>query len=95
MTHTFSDNEAVNYPALGMCDICGVRFTHGCEHSNTLDVQEWLAAHIVAEQGLDVDESAVVSFVAAAEAGDQWIAEKTAEHSDWLDYNQTVQEALP
>ena len=51
MSFTFSDNQAVDYPALGMCDTCGKRFTQGCEHSNTLEAQQWLAAHLAAEQG--------------------------------------------
>lgn len=50
MTFTFSNNQEVDYLSLGMCDVCGVRLTRGCEHSNTQNAQEWLAAHIVAEQ---------------------------------------------
>ncbi len=37
---------------IGMCPICSVRLTHGCEHSQTQESQEWLAAVIVAEQEL-------------------------------------------
>jgi len=51
MSFTFSNNQEVDYPALGMCDTCGKRFTQGCEHSNTLEAQRWLAAHLAAEQG--------------------------------------------
>lgn len=51
MSFTFSNNQEVDYPALGMCDTCGKRFTQGCEHSNTLEAQKWLAAHLAAEQG--------------------------------------------
>ena len=53
MTFTFSNNEAVDYPSLGMCDTCGKRFTHGCEHSNTLEAQQWLAAYVATEQNRD------------------------------------------
>ncbi len=55
MTFTFSDNQAVDYPALGMCDTCGKRFTQGCEHSNTLEAQQWLAAYLAAEQGSGIN----------------------------------------
>jgi RNA polymerase subunit RPABC4/transcription elongation factor Spt4 len=34
---------------IGICPICSVRLTHGCEHSQTQTAQEWLAAVIVAE----------------------------------------------
>lgn len=53
MTFTFSDNHEVDYSALGMCPVCGVRFTHGCKHSNTLEAQEWLAAYAAAESSRD------------------------------------------
>lgn len=49
MTFTFSDDHEVDYPALGMCGICGKRFTQGCEHSNTQEAQEWLAAYAAVE----------------------------------------------
>lgn len=55
MSFTFSDNQAVDYPALGMCDTCGKRFTQGCEHSNTLEAQQWLAAYLAAEQGSGIN----------------------------------------
>ena len=35
---------------IGICPICSVRLTHGCEHSQNQLAQEWLAAVIVAEQ---------------------------------------------
>ena len=35
---------------IGICPICSVRLTHGCEHSQSQLAQEWLAAVIVAEQ---------------------------------------------
>ena len=35
---------------IGICPICSIRLTHGCEHSQTQLAQEWLAAVIVAEQ---------------------------------------------
>jgi len=69
MSFTFSSNEATDYPALGMCDICGIRFTQGCEHSDTLEAQEWLAAHIVAEQTISVteeDANDISNLIAAA-----------------------------
>lgn len=53
MSFTFSSNEATDYPALGMCDTCGKRFTQGCEHSNTLEAQQWLAAYAATEQNRD------------------------------------------
>ena len=53
MSYTFSDNHEVDYPALGMCDTCGKRFTQGCEHSNTLEAQQWLAAYAATEQSRD------------------------------------------
>ncbi len=53
MSYTFSDNHEVDYPALGMCDTCGKRFTQGCEHSNTLEAQQWLAAYAATEQSHD------------------------------------------
>jgi hypothetical protein len=37
---------------IGICPICSIRLTHGCEHSQTQLAQEWLAAVIVAEQEL-------------------------------------------
>jgi len=61
MTFTFSSNEEVDYAQLGMCQICAVRFTHGCEHSNTIESQQWLAAYIVAEQ---LDSESVAKLVA-------------------------------
>ncbi len=61
MTFTFSSNDEVDYAQLGMCPICAVRFTHGCEHSNTIESQQWLAAYIVAEE-LDIE--AVAKLVA-------------------------------
>ena len=71
MSFTFSSNEATDYPALGMCDTCGKRFTQGCEHSNTIEAQEWLAAHIVAEQTIsitDEDANDISNLIATAEA---------------------------
>lgn len=53
MTFTFSDKEKTDYPALGMCDTCGKRFTQGCEHSNTMEAQQWLAAYAATEQNRD------------------------------------------
>ena len=61
MTFTFSSNYEVDYAQLGMCPICAVRFTHGCEHSNTIESQQWLAAYIVAEQ---LDSDSVAKLVA-------------------------------
>ena len=61
MTFTFSSNDDVDYAQLGMCPICAVRFTHGCEHSNTIESQQWLAAYIVAEQ---LDSESVAELVA-------------------------------
>ena len=61
MTFTFSSNDDVDYAQLGMCPICAVRFTHGCEHSNTIKSQQWLAAYIVAEQ---LDGESVAKLVA-------------------------------
>lgn len=76
MTFTFSNNEEVDYAALGMCPICAIRFTHGCEHSNTLESQEWLAAHAVAENGLyntEAEADSIHSFLSAADAGDVFV----------------------
>ena len=53
MSFTFSNNQEVDYPALGMCDVCGKRFTQGCEHSNTMEAQKWLAAYVAVETSLD------------------------------------------
>lgn len=39
---------------IGICPICSVRLTYGCEHSQTQLYQEWLAAVIVAEQGYEI-----------------------------------------
>ena len=61
MSFTFSSNDEVDYAQLGMCPICAVRFTHGCEHSNTIESQQWLAAYIVAEQ---LDSESVAELVA-------------------------------
>ena len=61
MTFTFSSNDDVDYAQLGMCPICAVRFTHGCEHSNTIESQQWLAAYIVAEE---LDSDSVAKLVA-------------------------------
>ena len=61
MTFTFSSNDEVDYAQLGMCPICAIRFTHGCEHSNTIESQQWLAAYIVAEQ---LDSESVAKLVA-------------------------------
>ena len=57
MTFTFSSKEEIDYAKLGMCPVCGVRFTAGCEHSDTIEAQQWLAAYIVAEQLDDEDFS--------------------------------------
>lgn len=59
MTFTYSDPTETDYAKLGMCPVCGIRFTRGCEHSDvSMEYQQWLAAYIVAEQlGADgVDE---------------------------------------
>ena len=61
MSFTFSSNDEVDYAQLGMCPICAVRFTHGCEHSNTIESQQWLAAYIVAEE---LDSDSVAELVA-------------------------------
>lgn len=36
--------------AAGLCPTCNRRLTAGCEHSQTTEAQEWLAATIAAEQ---------------------------------------------
>ncbi len=53
MSFTFSNNQEVDYPALGMCNVCGKRFTQGCEHSNTMEAQKWLAAYAAVETSRD------------------------------------------
>jgi len=35
--------------AIGICPVCNIRLTHGCEHSQSDDYQEWLAAQVVCE----------------------------------------------
>lgn len=89
MSFTFSSNQATDYPALGMCDTCGIRFTQGCEHSNTQEAQEWLAAYIVAEQPISItteDANDISSLIAAAEAGDvftdSWCDERLDPRTD-------------
>ena len=37
---------------IGLCPVCNKRLTAECGHSTTIESQEWLAAHIVAEQEL-------------------------------------------
>ena len=69
MSFTFSSTQEVNYLAIGACDICAVRLTHGCEHSDNQDYQEWLAAQVVAESG-SVNEEAFITLIAFAEACD-------------------------
>ena len=95
MTFTYSDNHATDYPALGMCDICGVRFTHGCEHSNTMEAQEWLAAHAAVEQSTEqVDYFIRIMEETRLHPVDEaWAAEKMAEHAEGLDTERTMREA--
>ena len=63
MSFTYSSNEEVDYAKLGMCPVCGVRFTTGCEHSNTIEAQEWLAAYAVAEQLDNNDFADMMDYV--------------------------------
>ena len=69
MSFTFSSTCQTDYLAIGACDICAVRLTSGCEHSNDENHQEWLAAHLVAEAG-SVNEDAFITLIAFAEACD-------------------------
>ena len=36
--------------SLGLCDICNVRLTVGCEHSQRIEYQEWLGVYLAAEE---------------------------------------------
>ena len=49
----------------------------------------WTSNVHVTEQDMD----AVHNYITAAEAGDAWIAEATAEQADWLDEQQTMEDA--
>jgi len=106
MSFTFSSNEATDYPALGMCEVCGIRFTQGCEHSNTDEAQEWLAAHIVAEQTIsitDEDANDISNLIAAALAEvpqfedafcDPRTPEQRAAYADWKDEQYTIADIM-
>jgi len=107
MSFTFSSTQEVNYLAIGACDICAVRLTHGCEHSDNQDYQEWLAAQVVAESG-SVNEEAFITLIAFAEACDahpadvafdleslteaDQVAAEVASDNQWLD-SETVAES--
>ena len=107
MSFTFSSTQEVNYLAIGACDICAVRLTHGCEHSDNQDYQEWLAAQVVAESG-SVNEEAFITLIAFAEACDahpadvafdleaateaEQVAAEVASDNQWLD-SATVSES--
>lgn len=93
MTFTFSSNDEIDYAKLGMCPVCAIRFTHGCEHSNTQEAQEWLAAYAVSEQiGADgVDE--FIGYIAKPHPVEEAYRIEKAEHEDWLDNNRTMEEA--
>ena len=109
MSFTFSSTQEVNYLAIGACDICAVRLTHGCEHSDNQDYQEWLAAQVVAESG-KVNEEAFITLIAFAEACDahpadvaydleatteaEQVAAEVASDNQWLD-SDTSRIALP
>lgn len=49
--NSLNDTE-IDDMKIGLCPICNKRLTAECEHSTTIESQEWLAAHIVAEQEL-------------------------------------------
>ena len=49
MSFTFSDRYEADYPSLGICDLCGRRYTTDkCQH-RTIETEAWHAAYIVAE----------------------------------------------
>ncbi len=49
--NSLNDTE-IDDMKIGLCPICNKRLTAECGHSTTIESQEWLAAHIVAEQEL-------------------------------------------
>ena len=97
----------VNHYEIGICPTCGKRLTAECEHMNTEQAQEWLAAKIAAEQG--TNEADVHDHIESADILDwlpveltpkrlavmdeNWQAEATAEHADWLDEQRTQEDA--
>lgn len=102
MTFTFSSADEVDYAKLGMCPVCARRFTSGCEHSNTMEAQEWLAAYAAVETSRDnvdyfirvvketrahpVDEAEQVNFTGVADP--RTPVEKAAD-VDWQDEQAT------
>ena len=104
-TRPYINNDSVHSEIILACDEQQARDIFAdCEVlSVTLDKQDfdqgmesqrnaariWTSNMHVTDRDMDT----VHGFIVAAEAGDAFIAEKTAEHADWLSEQQTKEDA--